>query len=170
MVKLRLKRIGRKKRPFYRIVAMTDNQAQSGQALAELGTYDPVHARFEVDEEAAVGWLNNGAQMTPTVHDLMRNKGILARWRGFEGIERDAALSIDKPKRRKKLANAPAPVEAETEDAPAAVEEAPAEPEAVAAAPAEAPAEPEVVAEAAPESAPESAAETGDESADTAAS
>lgn len=104
MVKLRLKRMGRKHRPFYRIVAMTDNQSQSGQALEELGTYDPVHARFDVDEAAAITWLNNGAQMTNTVHDLFNSKGLLARWRGFEGSEDETALKRDKPKRRKKLA------------------------------------------------------------------
>lgn len=108
MVKLRLKRMGSKKRPFYRIVAMTDNQPRSGQALAELGTYDPVHARFTVDEEATLGWLNDGAQMTETVHDLLHNRGILARWRGFAGIEREGVLSGAKPKRRKKLAAAAA--------------------------------------------------------------
>ncbi len=104
MVKLRLKRMGRKHRPFYRIVAMTDNQSQSGQALEELGTYDPVHARFDVDEAAAITWLDNGAQMTNTVHDLFNSKGLLARWRGFEGSEDETALKRDKPKRRKKLA------------------------------------------------------------------
>lgn len=112
MVKLRLKRIGRRKRPFYRIVAMTDNRPAGGRALQELGTYDPVLARFEVDEEAAVGWLNKGARMTPTVHDLLRSKGILARWRGFPGIEREGALTADKPKRRRKL-GAAGPPEAE---------------------------------------------------------
>ena len=74
------------------------------QALEELGTYDPVHARFDVDEAAAITWLNNGAQMTNTVHDLFHSKGLLARWRGFEGSENEMALKTDKPKRRKKLA------------------------------------------------------------------
>ena len=114
MVKLRLKRIGRRKRPFYRIVAMTDNLPRSGRALQELGTYDPLQARFEVDEEAAVAWLKKGARMTPTVHDLLRSKGILARWRGFEGVEREGALTTDKPRRRKKVGAASAvPVEAD---------------------------------------------------------
>ena len=52
MVKLRLKRLGRKKHPFYRIVAMNANAPRSGQALAELGTYDPMAAVFDLDEEA----------------------------------------------------------------------------------------------------------------------
>ena len=125
MVKLRLKRMGRRKRPFYRIVATTDSLPRSGHSLQELGTYDPVHARFEVDEEAAVDWLKKGAQMTPTVHDLLRSKGILARWRGFEGVDREGALTTDKPKRRKKLgAAAPAEAEEAPETAPVEVEEA----------------------------------------------
>ncbi len=124
MVKLRLKRMGRRKRPFYRIVATTDSLPRSGHSLQELGTYDPVHARFEVDEEAAVDWLKKGAQMTPTVHDLLRSKGILARWRGFEGVERQGALTTDKPKRRKKL-GAAAPAEAEEAPEAAPAEEAP---------------------------------------------
>lgn len=124
MVKLRLKRMGRRKRPFYRIVATTDSLPRSGHSLQELGTYDPVHARFEVDEEAAVDWLKKGAQMTPTVHDLLRSKGILARWRGFEGVDRQGALTTDKPKRRKKL-GAAAPAEAEEAPEAAPAEEAP---------------------------------------------
>lgn len=120
MVKLRLKRMGRTKRPFYRIVAMTDSEKRSGQALAELGTYDPILARFDIDEQAALQWLNAGAQMSETVHDLMHNKGILARWRGFAGKEREAVLSRDKPKRRKKLAGAAAAAAAETAETAAA--------------------------------------------------
>lgn len=121
MVKLRLKRMGRKRRPFYRIVAMTDNQPRNGRALQELGTYDPVHARFDVNEEAAITWLNDGAQMTPTVHDLFHNKGVLARWRGFEGSDNEAALKKDKPKRRKKLgATVAAPATETTQETPAA--------------------------------------------------
>lgn len=146
MVKLRLKRMGRKRRPFYRIVAMTDNQPRSGQALEELGTYDPVHARFDVNEDAAITWLNNGAQMTPTVHDLFHSKGLLARWRGFEGTITENALKVDKPKRRKKLAGAGA--------APAA-EEAATETEEVAEAPAAEAAEAPAAEAAAEDTAPE---------------
>ncbi len=107
--------MGRKKRPFYRIVVVDVNAPRDGQVLGELGTYDPIHARFSVDEESAVRWLNDGAQMTETVHDLFKNQGILARWRGFDGKIREGALLRDKPKRRKKLAVVPAPADAESE-------------------------------------------------------
>ncbi len=121
MVKLRLKRLGRKKHPFYRIVAMNANAPRSGQALAELGTYDPMAAVFDLDEEAALQWLRNGAQMSETVHDLLKSKGTLAKYAGEAGVEKEGALSHDKPKRRKKLASSSAPAAEE------AVAEAPAE-------------------------------------------
>lgn len=106
MVKLRLKRTGRKGRPFYRIVAIHSTLPRGGRSLSQVGTYDPVHSRVEVDEEAAVNWLKQGAQMTKTVQDLLKSQGILARFRGFEGSVREGALTRDKPKRRRNLARA----------------------------------------------------------------
>ena len=116
MVKLRLKRIGRKGKPFYRIVAMHSTLARGGPALDEVGSYDPIHARVEVDEEATIGWLKKGAQMSDTVHDLLKNQGVLAKFRGLEGSVRENALSRDKPKRKKKLIGAKADV-SETDSA-----------------------------------------------------
>ena len=133
MVKLRLKRMGRKKRPFYRIVAMDINSQRDGAALAEVGVYDPIHAKVEVDSEAAISWLHQGAQMSETVQNLFKSQGILATWRGLEGTPVEGALMQDKPKRRKKLAAATTAEETpETEEAdapadapaPAAVAEA----------------------------------------------
>ena len=126
MVRLRLKRMGRKKRPFYRIVAMDLNAAQGSQALAELGTYDPMHSQVEVDEGSVLQWLNKGAQMSETVHDLLKGRGILARWRGFEGVLHEDALLKEKPKRRRKL-NVVPEIPAE-EEAPAAQDDKQAEP------------------------------------------
>ena len=59
MVKLRLKRMGRKKRPFYRIVAMDVTRPRDGQALSQLGIYDPLLPSVTLDEEALAGWLKN---------------------------------------------------------------------------------------------------------------
>ena len=126
MVKLRLKRIGKRKQPYYRIVAAHISVARNGRSLAEVGLYDPMHASVKIDEERAIEWLNKGAQMSETVADLFHSQGILARWKGAEGRVRDDALTGDKPKRRRKKAAA-APVEQE-EVAP--VEQAAAEPEA----------------------------------------
>ncbi len=135
MVKLRLKRIGKRKQPYYRIVAAHVSVARNGRSLAELGLYDPMHASVKIDEERAIEWLNKGAQMTETVADLFHSQGILARWKGQEGRVRDDALSGDKPKRRRKKAAAapvqPAePVEQEAAELVEQDEQAAAEPEA----------------------------------------
>ncbi len=138
MVKLRLKRIGKRKQPYYRIVAAHISVARNGRSLAEVGFYDPMHASVKIDEERAIEWLNKGAQMSETVADLFHSQGVLARWKGAEGRVRDDALTGDKPKRRRKKAAAapvqPAePVEQEAAEStePAEQEEAaPAEQEA----------------------------------------
>ena len=130
MVKLRLKRLGRKKRPYYRIVAMDATSPRDGQALEEIGMYDPLHSKVEVDEDATLRWLKAGARMTGTVQALLKNQGLLARWRGIEGTATEGFLTLDKPKRQKKLAAADAAattptVEAEdtSSDAPVATDE-----------------------------------------------
>ena len=121
MVKLRLKRIGKRKQPYYRIVATHGSVARNGRALAEVGLYDPLHASVKIDEERAIEWLNRGAQMTETVADLFHSQGILARWKGLEGRVRDDALTVDKPKRRRKKAAA-TPVQPTEPDEQAAAE------------------------------------------------
>ena len=149
MVKLRLMRLGRKKRPFYRIVAADVNSPRSGGTLDQVGVYDPLDASVKIDEEAAVLWLNRGAQMTPTVKALLHSQGVLGKWKGFDSTAREDALTKDKPKRRKKLASAAAaPPAAEVEET-AATEEPTAD-EAVA---------PESTTEAAPEATAEEAPE-----------
>jgi small subunit ribosomal protein S16 len=106
LVKLRLTRLGKNKQPFYRIVVADVKTGQQGSALDLVGTYDPLHARVAIDEEAALNWLNRGAQMTGTVEALFRSQGLLARWKGIEGKVRPDALSKAKPARRRKLAAA----------------------------------------------------------------
>ena len=134
---------------------MNVSAPRNGRALAQLGTYDPLHASVKINADSAIEWLNNGAQMTETVAALFDSQGILARWQGREGTVREDALSHDKPKRRRKLNSsvAAAPAE-EAAEAPAAeAAEAPAEEaaEAPAAEAAEAPAEEAVEAPAAEE-------------------
>ena len=115
MVKLRLTRLGKKKQPFYRIVAMNSTTGRQGQALGYIGTYNPLHSSVEIDEENALLWLNRGAEMTETVEALFRSQGLLARWKGLEGTVKEDALKTDKPKRRRKLAAAAAAPAVETE-------------------------------------------------------
>jgi small subunit ribosomal protein S16 len=130
LVKLRLKRIGKSKQPYYRIVATHVSVARNGRALAEVGLYDPMHASVKIDEERAIEWLNKGAQMSETVADLFHSQGILARWKGAEARVRDDALTSDKPKRRRKnAAAAPVqPTEAAEQEAAEQEAAAPAEP------------------------------------------
>ncbi|MEK7702374.1 MAG: 30S ribosomal protein S16 [Nitrospirota bacterium] len=69
-VKIRLARIGRHKRPFYRIVVADSNVARDGKAIEILGTYDPFDCTTKVNEEKAVRWIKQGAVATDTVRTL----------------------------------------------------------------------------------------------------
>ena len=77
-VKLRLKRMGSKKRPFYRIVAADSRSPRNGRFIEEIGTYDPNTdpSTFNVDEELAKKWLANGAQPTEVVGKIFKLAGI----------------------------------------------------------------------------------------------
>lgn len=77
-VKIRLKRLGQKKAPFYRIVVSDSRSPRDGKFIEEIGTYDPTRepSAFQVNEEAAKKWLSNGAQPTETVGKLFKNAGI----------------------------------------------------------------------------------------------
>ena len=77
-VKIRLRRMGQKKAPFYRIVVADSRCKRDGKAIAEIGTYDPTvePSAIKVDAEAAKKWLNNGAQPTETVAKLLKVAGI----------------------------------------------------------------------------------------------
>lgn len=80
-VKLRLKRMGTKKRPFYRVVAADSRSPRDGRIIETVGTYNPIMepAEVKIDEEKAMRWLANGAEPTDTVRDLLRKQGILAK-------------------------------------------------------------------------------------------
>ena len=77
-VKIRLKRMGKKRKPFYRIVAADSRSPRDGRFIEEIGTYDPNQepAEVHVNEEVAKKWLANGAQPTETVARLFKNAGI----------------------------------------------------------------------------------------------
>ena len=78
-VKIRLKRLGKKKNPFYRIVVADARTSRNGKSIDEIGTYDPTKepTAFSVNEEEAKKWLNNGAQPTETVNRLFKKVGIV---------------------------------------------------------------------------------------------
>ena len=79
MVKIRLKRMGRKKSPFYRIIVADARTTRDGKAIAEIGTYNPHTSPSEVkiDAEAAKTWMKNGAQPSDTVRALLKREGVL---------------------------------------------------------------------------------------------
>ena len=81
-VKLRLKRMGAKKRPFYRIVAADSRSPRDGRFIETVGTYNPIvePAEIKVDEEKAIKWLNNGALPTDTVRNLLSKAGIMEKF------------------------------------------------------------------------------------------
>ena len=71
-VKIRLRRMGQKKAPFYRIVVADSRAPRDGRFIAEIGT-------FEIDEEAAKTWIANGAQPTDAVSKILKNAGIIEK-------------------------------------------------------------------------------------------
>ena len=76
-VKIRLRRMGQKKAPFYRIIVADSRSPRDGKFIEEIGTYDPTKdpSEFKVDEEAAKKWLNNGAQPTEVVSKIFKAAG-----------------------------------------------------------------------------------------------
>ena len=78
-VKIRLKRMGQKKRPFYRVIVADSRSPRDGRFIDEIGYYNPVSEPVDVkiDAEKAQKWLNDGAQPTETVRDLFKKHGVL---------------------------------------------------------------------------------------------
>ena len=79
MVKIRLRRMGAKKAPYYRIVVADARSPRDGRCIEEIGTYNPLTqpAAVTVDVEKAQNWIKNGAQPTDTVRGLLKNAGVL---------------------------------------------------------------------------------------------
>ncbi|MDI9515023.1 MAG: 30S ribosomal protein S16 [Bacillota bacterium] len=78
MVKIRLKRIGAKKKPFYRIVVADSRSPRDGKFIEQIGTYNPLTdpSEIKVDAEKAKKWLSTGAQPTETVKKLLKIAGV----------------------------------------------------------------------------------------------
>jgi len=180
--KIRLKRIGRRNRPFYRLIIIDSRKRRDGPAIEQVGWYDPLkkdkETNFSLNEDRIIAWLQLGAQVSDPVNKLMKRSGLAYRWHlmgqglSSEDIEKAVAkwkeerLEVLENRKKAKIkrkerikaekAEAKAPAEEEAkEEAPA--EEAPAEEEAKEEAPAEeeaAPAEEEAKEEAPAEEAP----------------
>ena len=80
-VKIRLKRMGAKKKPFYRIVVADSRSPRDGRFIEEIGYYDPLKnpAEIKVDQARAEDWLKKGAQLTDTARSLLKKAGVLAK-------------------------------------------------------------------------------------------
>ena len=81
-VKIRLKRIGAKKTPFYRIVVADSRSPRDGRQIETVGTYNPLAkpAELKINEELALKWLQNGAQPSDTVRNLFSDQGIMEKF------------------------------------------------------------------------------------------
>lgn len=81
-VKIRLKRMGSKKRPFYRIVVADSRSPRDGRFIETVGTYNPLTQPEQVTlkEEAIMGWLNNGAQPSDTVRNILSKEGVMKKF------------------------------------------------------------------------------------------
>ena len=81
-VKIRLKRMGAKKTPFYRIVVADSRSPRDGRQIETVGTYNPLTkpAEVKIDEELALQWLQNGAKPSDTVRNLFSDQGIMEKF------------------------------------------------------------------------------------------
>jgi len=81
-VKIRLKRMGAKKAPFYRIIVADSRSPRDGKFIENIGTYNPIKTPSEtkIDEELALKWLNNGAIPTDTVKNILSKAGIMEKF------------------------------------------------------------------------------------------
>ena len=141
-VKIRLKKIGRKKRPFYRIVAIDSKKRRDGLEIERLGWYDPLpnDVTCDIKEDRVLHWMKNGAITSDSVKGIFRRQGLTYKWylmeQGIKGLELDKLLDewelreqsrVEKNKskkvRKKELSANPA--EAVADEAPA--EETPVE-------------------------------------------
>jgi small subunit ribosomal protein S16 len=148
LVKLRLRRVGKKKQPIYKIVAADSRASREGKFLEDIGSYNPLlnPMVIELKEDRLFRWLKNGAQTTETVKSLLQRKGLWLKWslmkKGADEatinaeLEKWQLLQADKLRRdadrkarrraaekKKKAAGAEAPAAAPAAEAEAAVAE-----------------------------------------------
>ncbi|HWO77929.1 MAG TPA: 30S ribosomal protein S16 [Bacillus sp. (in: firmicutes)] len=85
-VKIRLKRMGAKKSPFYRIVVADSRSPRDGRSIETIGTYNPVSqpAEVKINEELALKWLQTGAKPSDTVRNLFSQQGILEKFHNLK--------------------------------------------------------------------------------------
>ena len=102
-VKLRLKRMGSKQKPFYRIVAADSRSPRDGRFIETLGTYNPLLKADKVtlDEDKILGWLNNGAEPTDTVKSILSSAGVWTKFKSTKvkkPVAKKEVKAEEKPK------------------------------------------------------------------------
>ena len=119
-VHLRLRRMGAKKRAFYRIVAVDSRRARGGSYLENLGTYNPITkpAEVKVSEEGLIRWLDRGAVPTDTVWSLLRQIGFSTKYHQYKKGEDVSEVTLkttitERPKKTRKMKKAAVAAEAE---------------------------------------------------------
>ena len=88
-VKLRLKRMGSKQKPFYRIIVADSRSPRDGRFIATVGTYNPLLAdnKYSIKEEEVITWLNNGAQPTDTVKSILTQTGVWSKYKSTKAAK-----------------------------------------------------------------------------------
>lgn len=119
MLKIRLKRLGAKKNPVYRVIVINSTTKREGAPIQELGYYNPKTKVMKLDKESALNWISKGAQPTETVAYLIKN----CNDDGSLNYKKSETVKLSKKAMAKKAAEEEAKKQAETESAEAPVEE-----------------------------------------------
>ncbi|MBD3381668.1 MAG: 30S ribosomal protein S16 [candidate division Zixibacteria bacterium] len=125
-VRIRLRRMGAKKRPFYRFVAADSRSPRDGRFIEILGYYNPIEkpAKVVVQEDKVFKWLQNGAQMTETVATLFKKINVLDKWEKIKAGESGDDIQVkDTIEERKKRTRRAKKASASEEEAEAKAEE-----------------------------------------------
>ena len=88
-VKLRLKRMGAKKKPYYRVVAADSRSPRDGKFIELVGTYNPITGEKNINEEVAIKWLNNGAIPTDTVRAIFKDCKINEKFHNLKQVKEE---------------------------------------------------------------------------------
>lgn len=78
--KIRLRRIGRRGQPSYRVVVVDESRSRNSQVIEELGFFNPIEDKFQINTAQALDWLKKGAQPTATTRDLLSKVGVMKQW------------------------------------------------------------------------------------------
>ena len=134
--KIRLKKVGRRGQASYRVVVLDGRKPRDAKVVADLGPYDPKTnpPTFEIDGDAALKWLLEGAKPTRAARNILSNAGVMAAW---DAAKRGETIAIEAKELKPDEPKAPAATKAEAEE-PAAADETPAAADAEASEPAEA--------------------------------